>query len=54
MLKFPDDRRVALVIQNSIPYILNAELPLFLPQANQNVISPLRALLGIPLEYASK
>lgn len=45
---------LALIIQNSCPYLLNAELSQILPQANQNVIGPLRSLLNIPLEYASR
>lgn len=53
-LVLPDGTQIALVIQNSTPYLLNAELQHLLPQANQNVIGPLRSLLNIPLEYASR
>ena len=45
---------LSLVYQQGTYYILNTELQSILPQANQNVIAPLRSLLNIPLEYASR
>lgn len=53
-ITFRDGRRLSIINEGGIPYLLNAELSDILPQANQNVIGPLRSLLNIPLEYASR
>lgn len=45
---------LSVICQEDSYYLLNAELQTILPQANQNVIGPLRSLLNIPLEYASR
>ncbi|XP_019852573.1 PREDICTED: uncharacterized protein LOC109582347 isoform X2 [Amphimedon queenslandica] len=53
-LQFPNGVTLSLVYQQGIYYILNTEIQSILPQANQNIVAPLRSLLNIPLEYASK
>jgi hypothetical protein len=53
-VKFTDGTTISIIQQEDTLYILNTELSLILPQASQNVIAPLRSILSIPLEYASK
>ena len=53
-LQFPNGVTLSLVYQQGVYYILNTELQSILPQANQNIVAPLRSLLSIPLEYASR
>ena len=54
-LTLPHGRgQLTLILRDLCPYFLNGDLQMILPQAHQNVMTTIRSLLDIPLEYATR